>query len=356
LYNIIIRPTQSLTATNAFAENGIGNATGTFTDSSLAKPMFMTPLEKDVNGNPTEDIFYGERGRPITKMTWHTWASDGELDDCVGWWKAGQGKQTDGQKKEEAAGGKHKTGVSANYIIDTAGNIGQPAHESIATHTSSNEDNDRSAITVEIANSKGASGPSWPITDASLNAAKKLTVDVAKRNNIKSFNYTAKKDGYNGDGKDGSWTYHRMFSLNGKSCPGDYIVDKTDSILADINKQIAGSGDEIPIPPIDQSKIASTISNGSMLDGLMDDTNNMANNTTNIIVAKSTQKENEMIERMMNHTFNVRAEQVEMLLQQILDKMDHLSSKTSTQVPPTKPQNQFTSNDIPKQIQRLARG
>ena len=357
LYNIIIRPTQSLTATNAFATNGIGNATGTFTDSSLAKPMFMTPLDKDENGNPTEDIFYGERGRPITKMTWHTWADDGELEDCVGWWKSGQGKQTDGQKKEEAAGGKHKTGVSANYIIDTAGNIGQPAHESIATHTTSNEDNDRSAITVEIANSKGASGPSWPITDASLNAAKKLTVDVAKRNNIKSFNYTAKKDGYNGDGKDGTWTYHRMFSLNGKSCPGDYIVNKTDSILADINKQISGSGDEIPIPPIDQSKIMTTMQPSILSDYVEDTSQIPPANKTNIIVAKSSQKEIEMMERMMNHTYNVRAEQVEILLQTIIDKMDHFTNNksTSTQTP-SQPQNQFPNNNIPKQIQQLARG
>jgi len=356
LYNYVIRPTQSLMTTNSFATNGVGNAAGTFTDSSLAKPMFMTPLSKDVNGNPTEDIFYGERGRPITKMTWHTWASDGDLDDCIGWWKSGQGKQTDGQKKEEAAGGKHKTGVSANYIIDTAGNIGQPAHESIATHTTSNEDNDRSAITVEIANSKGASGPSWPITDASLNAAKRLTVDVAKRNNIKSFNYTAKNDGYNGDGKDGTWTYHRMFSLNGKSCPGDYIVNKTDSILADINRQISGSGDEIPIPPIDQSKIMQTVGTND-LSNLMIDTNELPPaSTTNVIVTKSSKAEDEMIDRMMNHTYNVRAEQVEILLQQILDKMDNLSSKQPTTTPKQKPQNAFPDNNIPKQIQRLAKG
>lgn len=352
-HTYIVRPTgAALTG----ATTGV-NTPGSFSDSPLATPMFMTPLDKDVNGNPTEDIFYGERGRPITKMTWHTWADDGALSDCVGWWKDGQGKQTDGQQKEEAAGGKHKTGVSANYIIDTAGNIGQTAHESIATHTSSDEDNDRSAVTIEIANEKGASGESWRISDASLNAAKKLTVDVAKRNGITGFNYTAKNNGYKGDGKDGTWTYHRMFSLNGKSCPGDYIVNQTDSILADINKQISGSGDEISIPPIDQSKIMTSIQPSTLSDYVEDTSQIPPANKTNIIVTKSSEKEIEMMERMMNHTYNVRAEQVEILLQTIIDKMDNLTKDkpTSTQTP-SQPQNQFPNNDIPKQIQQLARG
>ena len=147
-----------------------------------------------------------------------------------------------------------------------------------------------------------------------------------------------------------------MFSLNGKSCPGDYIVNKTDSILADINRQISGSGDEIPIPPIDQSKIMQTVGTND-LSNLMIDTNELPPaSTTNVIVTKSSKAEDEMIDRMMNHTYNVRAEQVEILLQQILDKMDNLSSKQPTTTPKQKPQNAFPDNNIPKQIQRLAKG
>jgi murein DD-endopeptidase MepM/ murein hydrolase activator NlpD len=344
LYNIIIRPTQSLTATNAFAQNGTtANTPGTFTNSSLADASYLitTPRKTD------KHIHSGPRPGGITKMTWHTWSNS--QGDALSDLKSTFASRADEVAKTNPNG---RIGVSSTYGIDGSGKIGLFVDEGNIPHTSSSPENDQQAVTIEIANKpeaytryKNNGDESWEISDAAMEAAKKLTVDVAKRNGISKFTYT-------GD-PSGSWTYHRMFA--NKSCPGDYIVNQTDSILADINKRISGSGDEIPIPPIDQSKIASTINNGSMLDGLMDD-NNMTNNTTNIIVAKSTQKENEMIERMMNHTFNVRAEQVEILLQQILDKMDNLSNKTSTQVPPTKPQNQFTNNDIPKQIQRLARG
>ena len=335
----------SASGTNVNSTGSLTTSSGTsgFTNSSLADPSYLITERKG-----EKDMHSGPRPGPITKMTWHTWAnSNGDtLDDLK---KTFAGTSGDVAKTNPNG----RSGVSATYGVDGSGKIGLFVDESNVPNTSSSPDNDEKAVTIEIANKPEAYARykknhdnSWEISDAAMESAKQLTVDVAKRNGIKKFEYT-------GD-PSGSWTYHRMFT--DKSCPGDYIVGKTSSILEDINNRIAGSGDEIPIPPIDQSKIMQTVGTND-LSNLMIDANELPRaSTTNVIVTKSSKAEDEMIDRMMNHTYNVRAEQVEILLQQILDKMDNLSSKQQTTTPKQTPQNAFPDNNIPKQIQRLAKG
>jgi len=171
-------------------------------------------------------------------------------------------------------------------------------------------------------------------------------------------NWAAKTYGYTGiarnSGQGKGFSNYAFGSIGGIA---NYVdASQYAGLSSVVNNAITGSGDEIPIPPIDQSKIMQTVGTND-LSNLMIDTNELPQaSTTNVIVTKSSKAEDEMIDRMMNHTYNVRAEQVEILLQQILDKMDNLSGKQQTTTPKQTPQNAFPDNNIPKQIQRLAKG
>lgn len=116
--------------------------------------------------------------------------------------------------------------ASSNYGIDSNGNIGMFVEEKNRAWTSSNTENDNMAITIEVANSKGA--PNWEISDKAMAALIKLCVDICKRNNIKEINFT-------GD-KSGNLTQHNYFAATG--CPGPYLKSKFPYIANEINKQI----------------------------------------------------------------------------------------------------------------------
>lgn len=215
------------TASGSFLE-GVASSVPGFTNSALADTSYLI-----TNRSGDNNMHSGPRPGPITKMTWHTWAnSNGDkLDDL---------KNTFAHSADKVAttNANGRSGVSATYGVDGSGNIGLFVDEGNIPHTSSSPENDEKAVTIEIANLpeaytryKSNHDNSWEISDAAMEAAKNLTVDVALRNGIPKFEYTGNKNG--------SWTYHRMFT--DKSCPGDYIVNQTDSILADINSRIANS-------------------------------------------------------------------------------------------------------------------
>ena len=92
--------------------------------------------------------------------------------------------------------------ASANYGIDSNGRIGLYVDEGDRAWTSSNEDNDSQAITIEVANDGGA--PNWHVSDKALNRLIDLCVDICKRNGIKMLNYT-------GDSR-GNLTMHKFFA------------------------------------------------------------------------------------------------------------------------------------------------
>ena len=120
--------------------------------------------------------------------------------------------------------------VSANYGIDSQGRVGMYVEECNRAWTSSSADNDHQAITIEIANDGGA--PNWHISDAALEAAINLCVDICKRNGIAKLNFT-------GD-KNGNLTMHKYFAATG--CPGPYLESKFPYIAEEVNKRLgAGS-------------------------------------------------------------------------------------------------------------------
>lgn len=133
------------------------------------------------------------RTEQITKITPHHFAGFMKPDECAVWHR-------DSDRD-----------ASANYYIGNDGTIVGGIPENRRAWTSSSAWNDQRAITIEVANSKGA--PNWEISDAAYNSLVKLCADVCKR-----YNFTPK---YTGN-KDGSITTHRMFWAT--ACPGAYLT------------------------------------------------------------------------------------------------------------------------------------
>ena len=126
--------------------------------------------------------------------------------------------------------------ASATYCIGSDGKIVCGLDESIAPGTSGpgipGKNNDLKAVTIEVANSKGA--PNWEISDKAMEALINLCVDVCKRNNIPKLTFTGNANG--------NLTMHCMFSAT--ACPGPYLKSKMNYIADEVNKKIAGKQEE----------------------------------------------------------------------------------------------------------------
>ena len=122
--------------------------------------------------------------------------------------------------------------MSANYAIDTDGNIGLFCPEADRSWCSSSPENDHQAVTVEIANDGGA--PDWHVSDAALEAAVRLCVDVCRRNGMPGLTWT-------GDST-GTLTCHYMFKET--ACPGPYLKGKMPWIAAEVTRRLAAGQDD----------------------------------------------------------------------------------------------------------------
>jgi len=116
--------------------------------------------------------------------------------------------------------------ASANYGIGSDGRVGMYVEEKFKPWTSSNHNNDNQAVTIEVANSKGA--PNWEVSDKALSKLIELCVDICKRNGIAKLNFT-------GD-KSGNLTMHSMFAAT--ACPGPYLKSKFGYIAEQVNANL----------------------------------------------------------------------------------------------------------------------
>ena len=116
--------------------------------------------------------------------------------------------------------------ASANYGIGTDGRVGLYVEEKNRAWTSSNATNDNEAVTIEVANDR--IGGDWHVSDKALEKLIELCVDICKRNEIESLNFT-------GD-KNGNLTMHRYFAAT--ACPGEYLASKFPYIANEVNKRL----------------------------------------------------------------------------------------------------------------------
>ena len=128
--------------------------------------------------------------------------------------------------------------VSANYGIQSDGQICLFVHEKDRAYTSSNSSNDGQAVTVEIANCKGA--PNWEVSDAAVKAFILLCVDICKRNGMPGLTWTGKKNG--------TLTVHQIFKAT--ACPGPYLMKLMPWIAQEVTERVARKTGDIVIPRI----------------------------------------------------------------------------------------------------------
>ena len=123
--------------------------------------------------------------------------------------------------------------ASSNYAIDNDLNVGMYVEEKDRSWASSNGDNDRRAVTIELANDEV--GGEWHVADKVIEKCIDLCVDICKRNGITALNYT-------GD-TSGNLTKHCWFAST--LCPGPYLGSKFPYIAEQVTKRLSGA---TPIP------------------------------------------------------------------------------------------------------------
>ena len=141
--------------------------------------------------------------------------------------------------------------ASSNYGIGTDGRKAMYVEEKNRAWTSSNGDNDRMAVTIEVANTtKGVSNKTWDISDKAYNSLISLCADICRRNgftSVMSIDYLVKgtikqktqiANSYVAPKGVMILTQHNYF--NATACPGTYIKNRWNNIVADINKAIGG--------------------------------------------------------------------------------------------------------------------
>jgi hypothetical protein len=115
--------------------------------------------------------------------------------------------------------------ASSNYGIDSEGKIGCYVYEENRAWTTGNNV-DEDAITIEVANSKGA--PNWEVSDKALAALIDLCEDICNRYNIEKLVFDSK---YNGN-----VVIHKWYQAT--ACPGPYLESKIPYVVSEVNKRI----------------------------------------------------------------------------------------------------------------------
>ena len=116
--------------------------------------------------------------------------------------------------------------ASSNYGIGTDGRIALYVDESMRAWTSSSYENDRRAVTIEVANC--ATGEPWPISDAAWNSLVALCVDICQRNGIKGLTWDGTPNG--------SLTAHYMFANT--DCPGTTLKGRMQELADTVNSKL----------------------------------------------------------------------------------------------------------------------
>ena len=115
--------------------------------------------------------------------------------------------------------------ASSNYGIGYDGEIACYVEEENRAWTSSNEENDCQAITIEVSNSQ--MGGEWPVSEEAWNSLVELCVDICKRYKFKLI--------YDGT-PNGSLTRHDMFKDT--NCPGPYLGSKFEELVQIVNSRL----------------------------------------------------------------------------------------------------------------------
>ena len=165
------------------------------------------------------------RNQPISKITIHHMAGNLTVEQC--------GELFASASRE----------ASANYGIDSNGNVGLYVDEANRSWASASPWNDNRAVTIEVANDEIGGG--WHVSDAAFNKLIDLCVDICQRNGFRlSFDGT----------KNGNLTMHKMFAAT--ACPGAYLEGRFPEIVELVNARLdGGQATPAPQPPAQTAEI-----------------------------------------------------------------------------------------------------
>lgn len=131
--------------------------------------------------------------------------------------------------------------VSANYMIGNDGKIVLGVPESNRACTSSSQENDNRAVTIEVSNSKAAYP--WPISAAAWKSLVRLVADVCRRNGIPRLIWSDDKAERIAGARGCNLTLHRDFAAT--QCPGQYLLERMPALADEVNEQL---GAQPPAP------------------------------------------------------------------------------------------------------------
>lgn len=169
----------------------------------------------------------GKRTMPIDRISIHCMAGNLSVESCGSLFS------------------KTSREASSNYGIGSDGRIGLYVDEANRSWCTSSRANDQRAITIEVANTE-AKHP-WPVSDKAYNSLIRLLVDICKRNGKNKVVWFPNKDtalAYEPKSGEMVFTIHRWFA--NKACPGDYLFDRHDNIVAAVNSQLKSNGASKP--------------------------------------------------------------------------------------------------------------
>lgn len=127
---------------------------------------------------------------------------------------------------------------SANYVVGYDGSIGLSVEEKDRSWCSSSSDNDKQAITIEVAST--TSTP-YLVTDTAYSALINLIVDICKRNGKNKLIWNSNKEealAYKPASNELLITVHRWFA--NKACPGEYLYNRLSTIAETVNGKLNG--------------------------------------------------------------------------------------------------------------------
>lgn len=120
-----------------------------------------------------------------------------------------------------------KRQASANYGIDSNGNIACFVEEENRSWCSGSPENDHRAITIEVSNCGG--GPWWPVSDAAFESLVKLCADICSRHGF-ALNFTGNDSG--------NLTMHRFYANT--LCPGPFLAERFPELAQRVNALLTG--------------------------------------------------------------------------------------------------------------------
>lgn len=149
---------------------------------------------------------------------------------------------------------KSSTQASANYCIGSDGEVAISCPPEFRSWCSSNGDNDRRAITIEV--SSDNKHP-YIFDSKALDTLMEFVPNVMKMYNKSKLVYIADKDkalAYQPKQDEMLLTFHRWFK--NKACPGDWWMSMQDAFVNDINKKFLSqnqTNEEQPIQDTNNS-------------------------------------------------------------------------------------------------------